>query len=224
MKEGEELSFQFTGYVAEAEVSRQRTLIGSVPLLFALYALLAVPFKSMIQPLYVMVAVPFGVIGALLGHIVMGITPSYLSVFGMLALSGVVVNDSLVLVDFVNRQVRSGMPLGEAARDGGRAPVSPDPLDLRHDLCRIDSGFDRSIQAQFLIRMAVSLGFGVIFATAITLILVPSTLLLGENVGRRGRQFRQWFYVPFERPEARSFAKPSEIGLHSVANRSEMGI
>ena len=224
MKEGEALSFQFTGYVAEAEASRQRTLIGSVALLFALYALLAVPFKSMIQPLYVMVAVPFGVIGALLGHIVMGITPSYLSVFGMLALSGVVVNDSLVLVDFVNRQVRSGMPLGEAVSMAGARRFRPILLtSVTTFVGLIPLLTDRSIQAQFLIPMAVSLGFGVIFATAITLILVPCTLLLGEDVGRCGRQFRYWFLAPFERSETRSAATPSEIGLHSVANRSEMG-
>ncbi len=123
--EGDNLSFLFTGYIAEAEESRKRTLIGSIALLFALYALLAIPFRSMIQPLYVMVAVPFGVIGALLGHIIIGITPSYLSVFGMLALSGVVVNDSLVLVDFVNRQVRQGMPLIEAVSIAGGRRFRP---------------------------------------------------------------------------------------------------
>ncbi|MHC4581732.1 MAG: efflux RND transporter permease subunit, partial [Planctomycetota bacterium] len=91
----ENLSYMFTGYIASHAQSRRRTIIGSVALMFALFALLAIPFKSLLQPIYVLLAVPFGIIGALLGHIVMGITPSYLSIFGMLALAGVAVNDAL---------------------------------------------------------------------------------------------------------------------------------
>ena len=131
-----ELSYLFTGYVAEAAESKKRTLLGSIALLFALYALLAIPFKSMVQPIYVLLAVPFGIIGALLGHVVMGITPSYLSIFGMLALAGVVVNDSLVLVDFVNRQVNSGTRLDVAA------PVSAHSSHLGDHLCWFDSSVD----------------------------------------------------------------------------------
>ncbi len=196
--EGDNLSFLFTGYIAEAEESRKRTLIGSIALLFALYALLAIPFRSMIQPLYVMVAVPFGVIGALLGHIIIGITPSYLSVFGMLALSGVVVNDSLVLVDFVNRQVRQGMPLIEAVSIAGGRRFRPILLtSVTTFVGLIPLLLDRSIQAQFLIPMAVSLGFGVLFATGITLILVPCALLLGDDFGRLMARFKVWYFGPF---------------------------
>ncbi len=196
--DGENLSFLFTGYIAEAAESRKRTLLGSVALLFALYALLAIPFKSMIQPLYVMVAVPFGIIGALLGHIMMGITPSYLSVFGMLALSGVVVNDSLVLVDFVNRQVRQGMSLKEAVLIAGGRRFRPILLtSVTTFVGLVPLLMDQSIQAQFLIPMAVSLGFGVLFATAITLILVPCALMLGQDIGRARAQFSDWFLNPF---------------------------
>ena len=95
INESSDLSFVFRGYIAGHAESRRRTIIGSVALLFALFALLAIPFKSLLQPIYVLLAVPFGIIGALVGHIVMGITPSYLSVFGMLALAGVAVNDAL---------------------------------------------------------------------------------------------------------------------------------
>ena len=196
--EGEDLSFLFTGYIAEAEESRKRTLIGSIALLFALYALLAIPFRSMIQPLYVMIAVPFGIIGALLGHIVMGVTPSYLSVFGMLALSGVVVNDSLVLVDFVNRQVRQGMSLREAVLIAGGRRFRPILLtSVTTFVGLVPLLMDRSIQAQFLIPMAISLGFGVLFATAITLILVPCALMLGQDAARFGSRFSDWFFGPF---------------------------
>lgn len=196
--EGDGLSFLFTGYIAEAEESRKRTMVGSVALLFALYALLAIPFKSMIQPLYVLVAVPFGVIGALLGHIFMGITPSYLSVFGMLALSGVVVNDSLVLVDFVNRNVRDGMPLNQAVLIAGARRFRPILLtSITTFVGLLPLLMDNSIQAQFLIPMAVSLGFGVLFATAITLILVPCALMLGEDLGRAWARFDRWFFSPF---------------------------
>ena len=208
LKDEVDLSFQFTGYVAEAAESRKRTLLGSVALIFALYALLAIPFKSMVQPLYVMTAVPFGVIGALLGHIFMGITPSYLSVFGMLALSGVVVNDSLVLVDFVNRQVRGGMTLRNAVLLAGARRFRPILLtSITTFVGLIPLLMDNSIQAQFLIPMAVSLGFGVLFATAITLVLVPCALLIGEDIGRGIGRFHRWYFVPFRIPIETSSAR-----------------
>ncbi|MDA7632834.1 efflux RND transporter permease subunit [bacterium] len=197
------LSFIFTGYVAEAAESRKRTLIGSVALFFALFALLAIPFKSMVQPFYVLIAVPFGVIGALLGHIIMGITPSYLSIFGMLALAGVVVNDSLVLVDFVNRQVRNGTPLKEAVLSAGARRFRPILLtSVTTFVGLIPLLMDRSIQAQFLIPMAVSLGFGVLFATAITLILVPCALLLGQDIGKLIGSAREWYFGPFRKTDS----------------------
>jgi multidrug efflux pump subunit AcrB len=197
------LSFIFKGYVAEAAESRKRTLIGSVALFFALFALLAIPFKSMVQPFYVLIAVPFGIIGALLGHIIMGITPSYLSIFGMLALAGVVVNDSLVLVDFVNRQVRSGTPLKEAVLSAGARRFRPILLtSVTTFVGLIPLLMDRSIQAQFLIPMAVSLGFGVLFATAITLILVPCALLLGQDLGILISRSREWYFGPFRKADS----------------------
>ncbi len=195
------LSYVFTGYVAEAEESKRRTLIGGVALFFVLYALLAIPFKSMIQPFYVLVAVPFGIIGALLGHMLLGITPSYLSIFGMLALAGVVVNDSLVLVDFVNRRTRGGMTLSEAVLVAGARRFRPILLtSITTFVGLLPLLADSSIQAQFLIPMAVSLGFGVLFATAITLILVPCCLMLGEDMGRALHRFKEWFWSPFRTP------------------------
>lgn len=196
--EGEKLSFQYTGYVAEAEESRKRTIIGSLALSFALYALLAIPFKSLIQPFFVMLALPFGIIGALLGHIIMGITPSYLSIFGMLALAGVVVNDSLVLVDYINRRRQEGLSLREAAMEAGARRFRPILLtSVTTFVGLLPLLMERSLQAQFLIPMAVSLGFGVLFATAITLFLIPCSLLLSEDIGNYCARFRSWYFRPF---------------------------
>ncbi len=196
--DGEDLSFQFTGYIAEHADSRQRTIIGSIALFLALYALLAIPFKSLIQPIFVLISVPFGIVGALLGHIVMGITPSYLSIFGMLALAGVVVNDALVLVDFINRRCREGAPLREAVMEAGAKRFRPIILTSATTFVGLlPLLMDRSIQAQFLIPMAVSLGAGILVSTAITLYLIPCALLLGEDLGKGLSRIASWYARPF---------------------------
>ncbi len=117
-------------YVLEGEAREQQESFASVGIgilfvLFVIYALLAIPFRSYIQPLIVMSIIPFGVAGAMLGHIVMDMSLSIMSIMGMLALCGVVVNDSLVLVDYVNRRRREGMPLNEAVRTAGLARLRP---------------------------------------------------------------------------------------------------
>ncbi|MFP6874851.1 MAG: efflux RND transporter permease subunit [Verrucomicrobiales bacterium] len=195
VSEGKGLSFQFKGYIAEHEESRKRTIIAFVALFFALFALLAIPFKSVTQPFYVLLALPFGIIGALLGHMIMGITPSYLSIFGMLALAGVVVNDSLVMVDYINRRCREGMTLREAALEAGGRRFRPILLtSLTTFAGLLPLLMDSSLQAQFLIPMAVSLGFGVLFATSITLYLIPCALLLGDDVARSFRRIFKAIY------------------------------
>ena len=198
--EGEDLSFLFIGYVAEAEEAKKRTLIGAVGLFFSLYALLAIPFKSVVQPFFVMIAVPFGVIGALLGHIIMGLTPSYLSVFGMLALAGVTVNDSLVLVDYINRCRKEGLSLLDAALKAGARRFRPIMLtSLTTFAGLLPLMLERSLQAQFLIPMAVSLGFGVVFATTITLFLIPCALLTAEDLALAWQRFKVWYMQPFNK-------------------------
>ena len=114
-----ELSWRFDGYVAEHEETTQKTIYIAIGLFLALYGLLAVPFKSMTQPFIVMLAIPFGVIGALAGHMIRDITPSFLSIFGILALAGVVVNDSIVLVDFINQRRAEGQNLYPAVVESG---------------------------------------------------------------------------------------------------------
>ncbi|MGY8691225.1 MAG: efflux RND transporter permease subunit, partial [Verrucomicrobiales bacterium] len=194
VNEGEDLSFQWTGYIAESEESKRRTIIGGIALCFILYSLLAIPFKSIVQPFFVMLALPFGIIGALLGHIFMDITPSYLSIFGMLALAGVVVNDSLVMVDYINNRLKEGLSLREACLEAGARRFRPIMLtSVTTFVGLMPLLMERSLQAQFLIPMAVSLGFGVLFATGITLYLIPCSLLLAEDLGKPFRRFWNWY-------------------------------
>ncbi len=204
------LSFLFLGYVAEAEESKKRTILGGVALFFALYAMLAIALKSLAQPVYVMLAVPFAIIGALLGHIYMDMTPSYLSIFGMLALAGVAVNDTLVMVDYVNRQRTEGVPLLDAALEAGARRFRPILLtSVTTFVGLLPLLMDRSLQAQFLIPMAVSLAFGVLFATAITLYLVPCSLLVGEDVRKAFAGLRNWYMRPFQ-PQSATAEKEKE--------------
>lgn len=201
----EGLSFQFQGYVAEAEDARRRTLVGAVLLFLTLYGMLSIPLKSILQPFYVMVAIPFAVIGALLGHIFMGMTPSYLSIFGMLALAGVAVNDTLVMVDYINRRRKQGITLLEAALEAGAKRFRPIMLTSVTTFAGLlPLMMDRSLQAQFLIPMAVSLAYGVIFATTVTLYLVPCALLMGDDIGRVLASIRTWYVKPFQSSNAQT--------------------
>lgn len=203
LRDHEELSFQYTGFVAEAEEANKRFLIGAAGLMFALYALLAIPFQSVLQPIYILSVVPFGVIGAMLGHILLGITPSDLSLFGILAMAGVVVNDSLVMVDDVNKRVRRGTPLFQAVSESGCRRFRPIFLTSATTFVGlIPLIFDNSLQAQFLIPMAVSLAFGVLFATGITLFLIPCVLLAADDLGRALKRFWSWYAQPFRKASA----------------------
>ena len=150
--------------------------------LVVIFALLAIPFKSYLQPLIVMSAIPFGLIGAVLGHVLMGLDLTILSMFGIVALTGIVVNDSLVMVDFINRRVRGGIPLFEAVREAGAARFRPILLTSLTTFAGLTPLLlERSVQAQFLIPMAVSLAFGVLFATGIILVGVPVGYVILED-------------------------------------------
>ena len=145
--------------------------------------LLAIPFRSITQPIFVLLAIPFGAVGAILGHIVMDLTPSFLSFFGLLALTGVVVNDSLVMVDFTNVRRRKGHSAYDSVIESGASRFRPILLtSLTTFAGLMPLIFERSIQAQFLIPMAVSLAFGILFATFITLYLIPCAYLATEDV------------------------------------------
>ncbi len=175
------VSYSFEGEMKEQQESFDSMGIGLGIMLFVIYGLLAIPFKSYLQPLVVMSIIPFGAIGALAGHWIMGMDLTMLSLLGMMALVGVVVNDSLVLVDFINNHKQSG-GLQEAILNAGVARFRPVMLtSLTTFSGLMPLLFEQSTQAQFLIPMAVSLGFGILFATFITLLLVPVNYLLMEQ-------------------------------------------
>lgn len=175
------VSYSFEGEMREQQESFGSMGIGLGIMLFVIYGLLAIPFKSYLQPLVVMSIIPFGAIGALAGHWIMGMDLTMLSLLGMMALVGVVVNDSLVLVDFINQHRRSGT-LQEAILNAGVARFRPVMLtSLTTFIGLMPLLFEQSTQAQFLIPMAISLGFGILFATVITLLLVPVNYLLLEQ-------------------------------------------
>ena len=160
--------------------------------LFAIYALLAIPLKSYIQPVVIMAAIPFGFVGAVWGHLLMGMNLAIFSVIGLTALSGVVVNDSLVLMDFVNRRRLQGTPVVQAVQEAGERRFRAILLTtLTTFLGLTPLLLERSMQARFLIPMAISLGFGVVFATFITLVLVPSFYLMTEDLKRLGDRLRR---------------------------------
>ena len=138
-----------------------------------------------------MSAIPFGIIGAIWGHVLMGKSLTILSAFGLVALTGVVVNDSLVLVDFINRAYQAGIPLKTAIREAGSARFRPILLtSLTTFAGLLPLLLERSMQAQFLIPMAISLAFGVMFATFIVLLLVPSLYFILEDVKHLGSRAR----------------------------------
>ncbi|ERP38962.1 efflux RND transporter permease subunit [Chitinivibrio alkaliphilus] len=147
--------------------------------MFVVYALLAIPFKSYLEPFIIMCAIPFGAIGAFIGHIVLGYDLQFMSIFGIVALSGVVVNDSLVFVDYVNRQMCRGLDVRSAILAAGRNRFRPILLTTLTTFAGLlPMLFETSFQAQMLIPMAISLGVGILFASAITLFLVPAYLIL----------------------------------------------
>ena len=176
------------GHSLEGEAKEQRESFSSLSwalvfVFFIIYVLLAIPFKSYLQPLIVMSVIPFGMIGAIMGHWIMGMELTIMSLLGMLALVGVVVNDSLVLVDFINKKREETNDLMEAVLIAGAARFRPVMLtSLTTFIGLMPLLFEKSTQAQFLIPMAVSLGFGILFATFITLLLIPVNYMLAERV------------------------------------------
>ena len=176
------LSFSFEGRQADLRESVGSLIQGLLLALLALYGLLAVPFRSYVQPLIIMACIPFGLVGAVLGHLLMGYSLSLMSLFGIVALSGVVINDSLVLIHFANRLRRQGMSVLEAITMAGRQRFRPILLTTLTTFGGLSPMIlETSRQARFLIPMAISLGFGLVFATMIILVLVPCLYLVLED-------------------------------------------
>ena len=179
------VSFGLEGASLEEIEFIRNISIASVAALFLIYGLIAIPLHSYTQPLIIMSVIPFGLIGAVFGHIVMGKAISMFSLFGLIALAGVVVNDSIVLIDFINKARDEGVSLDEAVIRSGTERFRPIILtSLTTAAGLMPIMLETSLQAQFVIPMAISLSFGIIFATVITLFLIPSLYLLQGDFGR----------------------------------------
>lgn len=178
------LSYSFTGRQQDIAESMTALYQGFFLALLMIYALLAIPFRSYSQPLIIMVSIPFGIIGAIIGHLLMGYTLSVNSMMGVVALSGVVVNDSLVLIEYANRlrTEEKASPFTAVLESATRRfrPILLTTLTTFGGLAPMI--FEQSRQAKFMIPMAISLGFGILFATLITLALIPCLYLVIEDV------------------------------------------
>ncbi len=187
------LAYSFEGQSREqADTMRNFALTFGLAF-FVVYALLAIPFRSYTQPLVILFVIPFGFVGALAGHVLLGYGLSVISLMGIVALSGVVVNDSLILVVAINHLRAEGVPIYEAVIQGARRRFRPILLTtLTTFFGLLPMIFEPSVQARFLIPMAISLGFGILFATFIVLAMVPSVYLVVEDL--------RWVYGFNEEP------------------------
>ncbi|MDP8243802.1 MAG: efflux RND transporter permease subunit [Candidatus Hinthialibacter antarcticus] len=181
--------YQGLGYSLEGQQAEQRETMGGLMIGFlfaqlAIFSMLAIPFRSYIQPIIVMSAIPFGIIGAIGGHLIMGYDMSIVSMFGLVALTGVVVNDSLVMVDAANRRRwQEGMTPYDAITSASMRRFRPILLTSLTTFFGLSPMIlETSVQARFLIPMAISLGFGIMFSTLIILFLVPSLYMIVEDV------------------------------------------
>lgn len=176
------LHWRFGGRQQDMQESTNTMIYGLLFSLLGIYALLAVPFKSYTQPFIIMISIPFGIVGAIFGHILLGYSLSVISIFGMVALTGVVVNDSLVLIDFANTKRREGQDCFTAIRESAIQRFRPILLTtLTTFMGLMPMMFETSREAIMMVPMAISLGFGVLFATCITLVIVPSFYVILED-------------------------------------------
>ena len=181
--------------------------IASIVALFLIYALIAIPLHSYSQPLLIMSVIPFGIIGAVIGHVVMGMSISMFSLFGIIALSGVVVNDSLILVDFINKARIRGVPMRQAVIDAGTQRFRAIMLTSFTTAAGLTPILlERSVHAQAVIPTAISLSFGIIFATVITLFLIPALYMLQQD---GLRLFREKWDLLLGRPDPREAREAS---------------
>ncbi len=178
------LDYSLEGQAENEREANASFLLGFMLVILAIYALLAIPFKSFSQPFIVMSIIPLAIVGAIIGHVLLGLSFSMLSVMGILALTGIVVNDSLVLVDYINKQRERGEAVLSAVLTAGEVrfrPVMLTSLTTFVGLLPLMATTDT--QSQALVPMAVSLGFGILFATLITLVIIPVNYLIFYQIG-----------------------------------------
>lgn len=177
------VNFSLEGESREQKESMISLAQGGGFALFVIFALMAVPLKSYVKPLIIMSVIPFGIVGAVIGHLIMGLPLSILSLCGIIALAGVVVNDGLVMVDFINKHEAEFSNKLDAVRQAGVRRFRPILLtSLTTFSGLLPMLMERSLQAKFLIPMAVSLAFGILFATVITLLLIPALYLILDDL------------------------------------------
>jgi len=188
------LNYGLEGQQADLRKSMQALVKGELLILLVIFAVLAIPLNSYVQPAIIMASIPFGIVGAMIGHLIMGYSLSLVSMFGVVALTGVVINDSLVLIDMANRHRRDGKIAYDSILQAGQMRFRPIMLTTLTTFGGLAPMiFETSRQARFLIPMAISLGFGVVFATVITLALVPSIYLILEDLKWGAR--RLWTFL-----------------------------
>jgi multidrug efflux pump subunit AcrB len=176
------MTYQFGGQQRQQRKAQSSLAIGFLLVLFGIYALLAIPFRSYLQPLVIMSTIPFAWIGAILGHLVLNISLGLLSIFGIVGLSGVIVNDALVMLDFANEERAKGRDWPAALVRAGQMRFRPILLtSLTTFLGLFPIIIEQSVQAQFLIPMAVSLGVGIIFGTGVLMMIVPSLAMVQDQ-------------------------------------------
>ncbi len=186
------LTYSFQGRQADMRDSMQAFYYTCSIALFVIFILLAIPFRSYLQPLIVMTAIPFAVVGAIIGHLIMGFSLSVISLMGIIALSGVVINGGLVMVDFANKQRQNGLTPHEAVKQAGIRRFRPILLTTMTTFGGLAPMIlETSRQARFLVPMAVSLGYGIVFATCITLVLVPCLYIVIEDIVTLPHTLRQ---------------------------------
>ncbi len=183
---------------SQEQVNLIRNLsVASIAALFLIYALIAIPLHSYSQPLIIMSVIPFGMIGAVIGHVIFGRSVSMFSLFGLVALAGVVVNDSLIMIDFINKAREQGVELKQAVIASGTQRFRAIILtSITTAVGLMPIMMEGSLQAQTVIPMAISLSFGILFATLITLFLIPSLYMLQIDAFARIRQFKGWLLKP----------------------------
>jgi multidrug efflux pump subunit AcrB len=177
------LAYSFEGHQADLRDALQSLARNFLLALAAIYILLAVPLRSYSQPAVIMISIPFGVVGAVIGHIIMGYSLSIVSMMGIVALSGVVVNDALIMIDYANRQHAAGESIRDAIAAAGIRRFRPIMLTTLTTFGGLAPMiFETSRQARFMIPMAISLGYGILFATVITLLIVPCFYLVLDDI------------------------------------------
>lgn len=176
------VAYRWRGQAEDRMKAMGSLMIGFAFALFVIYAILASILRSYTQPIIIVLVIPFGFTGAIVGHWILGYPMSLLSMIGLLALTGIVVNDSIILVDFINRAVGNGVPLGEAVVQGSRRRLTAILLtSVTTIFALLPMMLEKSLQARFLIPMAVSLSFGLAYATVVTLIFLPCFYMIRED-------------------------------------------